>query len=128
MSALEAAGLYIGLNILLMVYLAFRVVGQRFRTKTSIGDGGHPELALAIRVHANAAEYVPVAVGALLALALLDAPLWAIHAAGGTFTLARLAHAIGFGGGILIGRQLGTMLTWLSLIAMAAGLIFLAAT
>lgn len=128
MIAFEAAGLYIGLNIFLMVYLAFRVVGERLRTKTSIGDGGHPALALAIRVHANATEYVPVAVGALIALALLDAPLWAIHAAGGTFTLARLAHAIGFGGGILIGRQLGTMLTWLSLIAMAGGLVFLAVT
>lgn len=128
MQVLEAAGLYIGLNLLLLIFLAFRVVAQRSKTKTSIGDGGHPDLALAIRVHANAAEYVPAAFAALIALALLDAPLWAVHAAGGAFTVARLGHAIGLGGGIMIARQLGTALTWISLILMAGALMFLAVT
>ncbi|MEL6567185.1 MAG: MAPEG family protein [Pseudomonadota bacterium] len=128
MTALEAAGLYTGLNILILIVLAFRVVGQRRKTKTSIGDGGHPELALAIRVHANASEYVPVAAAALIALALLGAPLWALHAAGGAFTFARLAHAWGFGGGVIIGRQIGTALTWVCLLGMAGGLIYLAVT
>jgi len=128
MTGLEAAGLYIGLNLLLLIYLALRVVGQRRKTRTSIGDGGHPDLALAIRVHGNAAEYVPAAIGGLLALALLDAPVWAVHALGGLLTVARLAHAVGFGAGILVGRQLGTVLTWVSLIVLGGALIYLAVT
>ncbi|MEL6662866.1 MAG: MAPEG family protein [Pseudomonadota bacterium] len=128
MTGLEAAGLYIGLNLLLLIYLALRVVGQRRKTRTSIGDGGHRGLALAIRVHGNAAEYVPAAIGGLLALALLDGPVWAVHALGGLLTVARLAHAVGFGAGIIVGRQLGTALTWVCLIVLGGALIYLAVT
>jgi uncharacterized protein len=128
MGVIEAVALYSGLNLLVLVYLALRVVRQRLKTQTSIGDGGHPSLALAIRVHGNAAEYVPAGLVGLAVLALAGAPVWAVHAAGGAFTVARLAHALGFAGGILIGRQVGTALTWATLIAMALGLVFLAVT
>ena len=123
MTALQAACLYCGLLLVLLVYLAFRVVVQRGATKTSIGDGGHPALALAIRVHGNSAEYVPAGMVALIALALLGLPAWAIHAVGAPFVLGRILHAIGLAATIRPARAGGMVLTWLSMIAMAGGLI-----
>ncbi|MEN9842262.1 MAG: hypothetical protein RLZZ612_91 [Pseudomonadota bacterium] len=47
--------------------------------RVAVGDGGHPELLRAMRVHANFAEYVPLSLGLILvtsALELLRRTLW----------------------------------------------------
>lgn len=113
--------LFASLHVLLMLYLAYRVVGHRRSLKIGIGDGGDKLLARKIRVHANFIEYTPIA---LLMLALLEgaglsAPwLWAL---GGTLTLARILHATGLSrhSGYSIGRFWGTLLTWIVLAAMS---------
>ncbi|MEO1476891.1 MAG: MAPEG family protein, partial [Pseudomonadota bacterium] len=81
MTSMQAVGVYIAVNILLVVYLAIRVVSQRLRTKVGIGDGGDEKLGLAIRVHGNATENIPVAMAGLLSLAFLSAPALWIHIA-----------------------------------------------
>ncbi|MEL6244035.1 MAG: MAPEG family protein [Pseudomonadota bacterium] len=124
MTSMQAVGVYIAVNILLVVYLAIRVVSQRLRTKVGIGDGGDEKLGLAIRVHGNATENIPVAMAGLLSLAFLSAPALWIHIAGGAFTLGRLLHAFGFGGGVIIFRQIGMMLTWLALLGLAGAILW----
>lgn len=111
MTHLETAAVYIAANILILLWLAVRVIARRFKGRVSMGDGGSEDLAKAIRTHGNAQEYIPAAMVALLCLALLAAPIWQVHALGGAFTLARLLHPMGMSGGPLIFRQAGTVLT-----------------
>ncbi len=125
MTTLEAAGVYIAVNILLIVYLALRVVRLRFSTGTSIGDGGHEPLSLAVRVHGNATEYIPVVLIGLLAIALLDGPALMIHVVGGTFTFGRLLHAFGLSTTTLNARKLGIILSWLGMLATTGCLLWL---
>lgn len=126
MTALSAAALYAGINILLLFLLSFRVVGSRMRTKVSLGSGGDPDLELRIRAHGNAAEYIPASMLGLIVLALLSVPVWAIHALGGVFTLGRLLHAVGLSATVLWARQFGMVLTWLGMLGIGGFVVYAA--
>mgnify|MGYP001800368618 FL=1 len=128
MTALQVASVYIAINILMLIWLAFRVVARRFRGKISMGDGGSEDLAKAIRVHGNASEYTPPMLVGLLAFAFLQAPVWGIHALGIGFTLGRILHAIGMGGGPLILRQLGMLITWTAMVILSLAMLYLVFT
>ena len=95
-SSFYAFGFYAAVNALIMLVLSMRVVRARFNTNTAYGDGGKPEMAAPLRAHANNAEYVPLALILLWALASpLGRSIWLIHGMGITLTLGRLLHAIG---------------------------------
>jgi uncharacterized protein len=81
--------------IIIWAILWMRVTATRSESKTSIGDGGSPELLQKIRQHGNFIEWVPfVLVLMILAEAQGAAKLW-LHAAGGLLLLGRLAHPFG---------------------------------
>lgn len=124
MTGLEVASVYLAANILILIWLAFRVVTHRARGKISMGDGGSSDLATAIRVHGNATEYIPAMMVGLIALAFLQAPNWAIHALGATFTLGRLMHPVGMSGGPIQLRQFGILLTWLCMVILSLALLY----
>lgn len=124
MIAAQAAALWSGLLILLLVILSVRVVLQRQKHRVVLGDGGNPDLTLAGRVFGNATEYIPVGVAALAVLTLLDMPAYTIHAVGGVLFLGRVLHATGLSAGKPTpGRLIGMILTYLALIAAAGMLI-----
>ncbi len=114
--------LFAALHILLMLFLASRVALHRHKAKIGLGVGGDYKLERKVRAHANFIENVPMA---LLALALLElcglASTW-LYVFGGVLLVGRLLHAFGISrkSGYSPGRFLGTLLTWLSLAAMAA--------
>lgn len=120
MTPVAIAGLYIGINLLVLLALAWNVINARRTSKVAFGDGGDEALARRIRVHANAIEWVPGMLIGLLALALLDAHPYLLHALGVTLTLARLLHAFGLTGssGASFGRFAGALF---SLIVYLAG-------
>ena len=126
MTAFEVAALYIGVNILLLVFLAVWVVAGRFRFQIVHGSGGNPEMELRIRTHANASEYIPAMCIGLIVASLIHVPVWFIHLTGGLFTLGRFLHAFGLGRSVLPARQIGMILTWLPMVAIAAGFIYFA--
>jgi len=113
--------LYAGLCTLLVLVLAFRVMARRLQAKIGIGDGGDPVLQRRIRVHANAVEYLPLALILLGGMELNGYPNAVIHGFGATLLLSRLLHAWGLSrvSGSSPGRFLGTLLTLLLMIAMA---------
>lgn len=125
MSVLQAAGLWSGLMILLLVLLAFRVVANRRRHRVLFGDGGVPQVVLATRAFGNAAEYIPAGIGALILLALLGYPLWSIHAVGATLLAGRTIHGLGLshGKGPGAARMIGMILTLTALIGAAGALV-----
>ncbi|MGV3580489.1 MAPEG family protein [Brevundimonas sp.] len=124
MTAAQAAALWSGLLILLLVILSVRVVLQRQKHRVVLGDGGNADLTLAGRVFGNAAEYIPVGIAALAVLTLLGLPAYAIHGVGGVLFIGRVLHATGLTAGKPTpGRLIGMILTYLALIAAAGMLI-----
>lgn len=109
------------LHVVLYLVLALRVVLHRNVHKIGVGSGGDAVLRRKVRVHGNFGEYVPLA---LLMLALLELAavsttwLWTFGIA---LLIARVLHAVGLGGssGYSIGRFAGTLLTFVTLLAMA---------
>ena len=128
MTALQIAAVYVAANILILIWLAARVVSRRVKGEISRGDGGSDDLALAIRVHGNASEYIPGAMVGLVVAALL-CPVgleWIIHVVGGVFTAGRVLHAFGFGRSIVKLRQIGILMTWAAMIGLVGVLLWLA--
>ncbi len=87
--------LYASLLVPLYIYLAVRVIRVRFRAHVSVGDGGDKSLLRRMRVHANFAEYVPVALILMGLAESLGLDARALHGAGVTLLLGRAAHAYG---------------------------------
>jgi len=114
----EITVLYAGLLGLMSLVISFKAGSLRGKLNVSIGDGGHQELLLAMRRHANFVEYVPLT---LLVIALLEmngGPLLATHILCAGLVVSRTAHAVGLkadtmqGAGRIIGAG-GTALVLL---------------
>jgi len=125
MTALHAASFWSGLLVLLLLGLAFRVISNRRRHRVLFGDGGVEQMTVATRAFGNAAEYIPVGVGALILIALLGYPAWVVHALGAVLFAGRLIHGVGLshGKGPGPGRLIGMALTVTALGAAAVLLI-----
>ncbi|NNF66724.1 MAG: glutathione S-transferase [Gammaproteobacteria bacterium] len=92
---LEITGLYAALSALVLTWLSFKAGIMRGRKKISVGDGGDIELVEAMRRHANAVEYIPIALILLGAMELNGANAAFLHALGAVLVLTRIAHPLG---------------------------------
>lgn len=87
--------LYASLLAPLFLMLTGRVIRARRAVRVAVGDGGDAVLARRMRVHANFAEYVPLAL-LLLALAeSLGTHAWLLHGLGIALLAGRISHAFG---------------------------------
>ncbi|MEZ6012578.1 MAG: MAPEG family protein [Hyphomonas sp.] len=128
MNSTQAAAIYVGVNIALLVFLGARVVGRRRSAQVSVGDGGDATLNLRIRTHGNASEYIPAFLVGLFMTASLGLAVWGVHVLGAVFTLGRVLHAIGLSGTVMPARAFGMILTWLPMLAVAGLLVWQALT
>lgn len=124
MPPLEAAAVYVGINILLLIYLSSRVVFMRRSAKVSVGHGSNVELELRTRTHGNASEYIPAMMVGLVTAAYMGFPALWIHILGASFTFGRVLHAIGLSRTIFPLRVSGMLLTWFAMILIAGMLIY----
>lgn len=114
---------YISALSIIYLALSLNVIRLRWKYKVGIHSQGQSELALAIRAHANFAEYVPLC---LILIALLELNMgsnYIIHALGLSLFVGRVLHPLGLmrGAGFSLSRFLGMALTFLVLIT---GVIF----
>ena len=123
--SIQISSMYIGLLALLMLTLAYLVVKMRQRFKVGIGDDGHEPLMLAIRTHANAVEYIPIALLLLICLENTWQLPWLTHLMGSTLLLGRVLHAVGLSRskGESKGRFWGVVLTWLMILVSAIAIL-----
>ena len=128
--ALLAAALWAGLILILMVVLSARVVLGRRRLRVSMGDGGHDEMTVLSRTFANAAEYAPVGVAAMVLLALVGGSSMEVHLVGGALFAGRIIHPFGLANRRApnAARIAGMVLTWSALLGAGVLLLFAAAT
>tara|TARA_R110000764_G_scaffold92282_1_gene175576 strand:- start:129 stop:548 length:420 start_codon:yes stop_codon:yes gene_type:complete len=125
LSAIQAAALWSGVLILILLGLSGLVVRRRRRHQIAFGDDGNVEMTTAARAFGNASEYIPAGLAALILLALIGAPVLLVHAIGATLVVGRIIHALGlvFQKGPSLGRVLGMLLTWIALLVGAVALI-----
>lgn len=114
--------LYAGLAALLLLVLSVNVIRLRWRYRTGLGDGGHPELARAQRVQGNFVEYAPMVLVLMFLVERAGFSPWVVHALGIMLVLGRAAHAWGLqqSDGPSLGRAAGMALTFT---AMSAGAV-----
>ena len=126
--AISVVGGYAAILAVWMFYLALRVANLRRGHQIGLGERDNRDLAVAIRVHANTVENVPVTLLLMLVLALQSvAPVW-MHVAGALLVFARLSHAWGMtqsGGRYSPYRILGIVLNWLLILLLAVACLAL---
>lgn len=107
-------GFYAALLGLLLMALSLNVIRLRYKYRQGIMDGGHKELALAIRVQGNFTEYVPMALILMFFDEAVKYPAWTIHAMGIALLAGRIAHAWGLSQNEVQspGRATGVVLTY----------------
>lgn len=119
--------LWAALNGLLALGLAVNVSRHRMRLKVNIGDGGNPEMQQAIRLHANNAEYLALALVLLAVIEILGTPGLVVHVLGALLLFGRLMHAFGLAHstGRTTGRAVGVTLTWLVILVACGFALYL---
>lgn len=113
------SSLYAAMLALLIVWLSLRVIKLRRAKKVRLGDGGEPELQVAIRAPGNATEYVPISLILLVLLELSGAHVALVHSGGIAVLAGRLLHARGLLTESLRYRVLGMKVTIYTLIGLA---------
>jgi uncharacterized protein len=115
MGAFSWASLYIAILIVMAVVLSANVAFRRGPLQIGIGDGGNAQMARYMRVHGNFLENAVLAIGALIMLCVIGAPVWALHFVGILMIIGRILHAIGISqnSGASFGRLAGMILTYL---------------
>jgi uncharacterized membrane protein YecN with MAPEG domain len=98
--------------VLSMMFLGLRISGLRRRLGVRFGDGGHPELQTAHRLHGNLVEHGMPLLVLLLVWELEGASRIALGIAGASIVLARVLHAVGFGARIPQVHVAGAALTY----------------
>jgi uncharacterized protein len=84
---------YAALLAALYIFLSIRVVRMRVANRIGLGDGSHPRLRRAIRVHANFSEYVPLALILLAFVEMQQSAPPFVHALCLSLLLGRFIHA-----------------------------------
>ena len=87
--------IYAALLAFFFIYLSTRVIAARRSCRVAIWTGGRPELERAARVHANFAEYAPIALLLMLLAETARCPAAAMHIAGVVLIAGRMVHAWG---------------------------------
>jgi hypothetical protein len=118
--SVSITALYAGILALIVIALAVNVTVHRVKLRVPLGDGGNAQMRRMIRLHGNAAEYIPFAV-LLMAIYELNVG-WhtALHVIGIALVAGRVVQTWGMWATdqTNIGRQIGQSLTWLSVAAL----------
>lgn len=128
MTHMQIFALYAALGGLILLVLSLIVVMRRRKAQVMIGDGGNAKLLQAQRAHGNAAEYIPIVLVLMLALAELQASNIVLHVIGVLLIFGRIMHAVGLlqSSQLSVGRALGIVLTWLALLLAIVGCFYYA--
>jgi uncharacterized protein len=118
--------IYAGLLGLMFLALEIPIGALRGRGNVSLGDGGNPDLTVAIRRHANFVEHVPLALLLLALLELNGAGHTLLHLLGAALVLARLMHPFGLDVHVMRRppRALGALTTALVILVASVTLIW----
>ena len=114
---------------LLLIFMKFKVIGQRIRTETMFGAGEDAKMKMVRGTHANLAENAPIALILMALLEMTSAHHWTLTGLAALFLIARVVHIYGMyqhhDTGNVRFRQAGVIGSTLSIVAMALWVIYL---
>lgn len=107
-------GLYAGILAICLAALLLNVVRLRFVLRVGLGDGDHPQLRQAMRIHGNFIEVVPFVLILMLIMEENGAQHFLLHLFGIALLVSRGAHFWGLSqsSGKSIGRMAGTIIAF----------------
>lgn len=109
------------------IWLSLRIGAVRRAHQVSVGDGGIEVLSRRMRAQLNFAENVPLVLVLIAAIELTGRGTDWLPYIAGAFMLGRVAHAFGMDGGSLgWGRMVGTLVTLLTQLGLAAFAVWVA--
>ena len=114
--------LWLAIFALFAAYLAFLPGKIRGTEGISVGDGGRPDLLVAMRTHGNFVEYVPYFMIMFAVLVLNGASATLLHGLGLGMFASRVCHAVGLKEEVTPVRGVGAGGTFL-LTLIAAGVL-----
>jgi len=118
---LSITATYAAILALIIVALGINVTVHRVKLRVSLGDGGNPVMLRMIRLHANAVEYIPLAL--ILMLTYENNGGWhmALHLIGTALVAGRLIQTWAMWSTEIAGpgRGTGQTLTWASIVVLA---------
>ena len=119
--SVSITALYAGILALILIALAINVTLHRVKLRVPLGDGGNAQMRRMIRLHGNAAEYIPLALVMMAIYELNGGGHTGLHIVGSALVAGRVVQTWGMWATDMtnIGRQIGQSLTWLALIALA---------
>ncbi|MBX9757735.1 MAG: MAPEG family protein [Beijerinckiaceae bacterium] len=119
---------YAALLALGFVFLSVRVINVRRSSKVAIGTNGDAALERAMRVHANFAEYAPLALVLLLMMEMQGANAYWLNALCLALLAGRASHAFGVSSPSedFRFRGAGMMMTFFVIVASSLSLLWLA--
>jgi uncharacterized protein len=85
---------YAALLTFIFIFLSSEVIRSRVVTRIGIGTGGNRGLERLMRIQANFAEYVPLALLLLAFVEMQGRPAWLLHLLCIALVLARIGHAL----------------------------------
>lgn len=92
---LSISMLYAGLLTLLFFALSVNIIRLRWRDRVGLGTGDSQDLKVAVRIHGNFAEYVPLLLILMVLMELQGASTALLHGLGAALFVARVCHALG---------------------------------
>lgn len=123
MEMLPVTSLLTGAAALFLVLLSFPVANHRRANRLSAGDGGDEAFNRKVRAQGNFIEYVPLAIIAIGLLEMNGFPQIWVCAFAAMLAAARVLHAIGLIWNVIIGRMLGAILTFATLLLAGGALV-----
>lgn len=119
---LAVTGFYAALFTLMLVWLSARVIKRRKALKVAHGTAGDDQLERRRNAHSNFVEYVPLALVLMATAEASNTSIIILHTIGIALLIGRFVHAVGMTSEpeSLKFRQIGMVLTFLSLLALAA--------
>lgn len=117
----HVSSLYAACFAILLVAFAINVTVHRARLGVQVGDGSDARMLRMIRIHGNAAEYLPIALALMIVYEINGGHAAYLHAAGAALIVGRLLHAWGLWrtAGPTFGRIAGPSLTWVTILTLA---------
>ena len=123
METLPVTSLLTGAAALFLVLLSFPVANHRRKNKLSAGDGGDEAFNRKIRAQGNFIEYAPIAIIAIGLLEMNAFPQIWVCGFAAALAAGRVLHAIGLIWNVIIGRMLGAVLTFATLLLAGGALV-----
>ena len=117
---------------IMLLITAIDTVRHRLRAQQAFGDGGDAKLTSASRAHGNLAEHAPIVIILIGLLEMVRANHLVLMGIAAAFLIGRVSHIIGLyapstPGKAPVPRQIGVILTWLTIALLSGWTIWMLA-